>query len=312
MSFPRRDGPGAAPYALGAMNFGKRTPPQEAKRILDRALDAGIDLVDTANAYGDGASERFLGEALRGRARIATKVGFAKGDDLSPDRVRAACEASLGRLRVDSIDLYYLHVPDHRTPIEATLESVQKLIQDGKIRAWGVSNYASWQILEMRQLAERAGMPLPAVAQQLYNPLIRQLDIEYFRFVEKYPIHTTVYNPLAGGLLARAPAEPGAPAPRDGRFANPMYRRRYWRDGMHAATAALAAIAADEGLRLLELAYAFALHHPGVDSVLVGPGSLAHLEDALAARERRLSDEGEARVRAVYHELVGSDASYAR
>lgn len=306
----------AAPaLVLGCMNFGKRTPRADALRIVDRALDAGIGLLDTANAYGDGASEIIVGEAIRRRAvRVATKVGFGRVDGkpegLSKARILAACDASLGRLGVDAIDLYYLHVPDPRTPVEGSLEAIAALLAAGKIRRWGVSNYASWQILEMSGIAARAGMPPPVVAQQLYNALVRQLDIEYFKFTRRHPIHTTIYNPLAGGLLAGL-HRLDADAPKGSRFdGNALYRGRYWRRAQFAAVEELRGIAAAEGLSLVELAYAFVAGHPGVDSVLVGPGSIAHLEAALAARV--LSPEGRRAVDAVYTGLVGTDATYAR
>lgn len=311
---PRSSREGPASFALGCMNFGKRTPKAEAVRVIHTALDAGVGLFDTANAYNDGVSEQILGEALRGRgdqALIASKVGFGqingKPEGLSRANVIAACEASLGRLGVDAIDLYYLHVPDYSTPIEESLGAIQTLLEAGKIRHWGVSNYASWQILEMKGL-----LGMPAVAQQVYNVLVRQLDIEYFKFTARYPIHTTVYNPLAGGILVGAHAPEQRP-PKGSRFDNnSRYRRRYWNRALFAATEDLRSIAADQGVTLLQLAYAFVLRHPGVDSVLVGPGSVSHLEDALVARELALSPDSRARIDAVYRDLVGTDASYAR
>lgn len=304
-----------ASLALGTMNFGGRTSRDEALRIVARAVDAGVDLLDTANVYTDGASERIVGEAARGKpVRVATKVGLARvgrrPEGLGADTILAACDASLARLGRDAIDLYYLHAPDPNTPHEETLGALASLFQAGKIRAWGVSNFASWQILELMQAAPTFGLPAPAVAQQLYNALVRQLDVEYFAFARRHPIHTTVYNPLAGGLLAwryRA----GEPPPKGSRFEkNAMYRGRYFRPALFRATDALAAVAADEGLSLVELAYGFVLGHPDVASVLVGPGTVAHLDAALAARP--LSPEARARVDAVYLDLVGTDARYAR
>lgn len=314
-----RSAEGPAPLALGCMNFGKRTPRAEALRIVDRALDAGIGLLDTANVYNQRESERIVGEAVRGRRErvlIATKVGAdrvaGQAEGLSPARIRAACDESLSRLKIDAIDLYYLHVPDPNTPPEATLEAIGSLLAAGKIRHWGVSNYASWQLLRWRQLAEAAGIAAPAVSQVLYNALVRQLDVEYFKFTAAFPTHTTVYNPLAGGVLAGHLAA-DAPAPKGSRFDNnAMYRRRYWRSALFDATEALRAVAEGEGLTLVELAYAFVLRHPGVDSVLVGPGSVDHLDAAVAARDVTLSDEALRALREIYVELVGTDASYAR
>jgi aryl-alcohol dehydrogenase-like predicted oxidoreductase len=308
----------AAPLTLGTMNFGKRTAEADAARIMARAVDAGIDLFDTANVYTDGASERIVGAFVRGRpgVEVATKVGLGraagKPEGLSRARVLAACDESLGRLGVDTVALYYLHAPDPTTPMEDTLAGIAELLERGKIQRWGVSNFASWQILELRTLAAGAGLPPPAVAQQLYNVLVRQLDIEYFAFARRHPIHTTVYNPLAGGLLAGARQLDEAP-PKGSRFdGNTLYRRRYWQRALFAAVEDFRGIAADAGLSLLALAYANVLRHPGIDSVLVGPGSVAHLDDAIAAREAPLDPAIRRRVDAVYVDLVGTDARYAR
>ncbi|MFO0750952.1 MAG: aldo/keto reductase [Myxococcota bacterium] len=310
---PRQGGP--APLVLGCMNFGKRTPEPEARRIIDLAIARGVTLFDTANAYVDGESERILGRALRGRrdaVAVATKVGSWKREGLAPERVRAALDASLGRLGMDHVDLYYLHVPDPATPIEATLEAVRDVIASGKARRFGISNYASWQALEILQLCDRMGMPRPVVSQQLYNLLIRQLDLEYLRFAAKYALHTTVYNPLAGGLLSgRHDAARTTLA--GSRFdKNGMYQRRYLSDVFFEAVTELGALARDAGMTLVTMAYAWLARRPGVDSILAGPGSVAHLEDALAAVEVVLDDELLAKIDAVHRALVGTDASYAR
>ena len=191
---------------VGTLNFGKRTTAAESERIVERALERGLVFFDTANAYVDGDSERILGRALRSRrdqVGIATKVGFGrvqgKSEGLSPARVLAALDESLGRLGTDYVDLYYLHVPDYTTPIEQTLDAVQQLLSAKKILHFGISNYASWQILAFMMSCDRRGIERPVASQVLYNLLIRQLDIEYFKFVREHPIHTSVYNALAGG-----------------------------------------------------------------------------------------------------------------
>jgi aryl-alcohol dehydrogenase-like predicted oxidoreductase len=314
-----KDSQGAAPLVLGCMNFGKRTPKAEALQLIAHALEQGLGLFDTANAYNDGESERILGEAMKGKRErflVATKVGFGrtagKPEGLSAQRIEGACDESLQRLGTDYVDLYYLHVPDHGTPIEESLEAVAGLLLAKKIRRWGVSNYASWQILEMLPIAERLGMPRPAVAQQLYNPLIRQLDVEYFRFAAKYRLHTTIYNPLAGGLLSGKHLQDRSTV-RGSRFDNnPFYQKRYWSDAFFAAEGKLARIAESEGKTLVQLAYAWAFQRPGVDSVLVGPGTKAHLDAALEARSHVLSKDALGAIDTVHRELVGTDTSYAR
>lgn len=301
---------GPAALALGTMNFGKRTPRAESLRIVDRAIDAGIGLVDTANVYVDGESERIVGEGTRGKdVLVATKVGLWRNEGLGRDTILRACTDSLRRLGRDHIDLYYLHAPDPKTPLVETLDALATLHRAGRFTHWGVSNFASWQILELQTLAPGFDLPPPAVAQQLYNVLIRQLDVEYFRFAAAHPIHTTVYNPLAGGLLAGAIQS--GDVPRGSRFdRNPLYQRRYLRPAMFEAVATLQAIATREGRTLVDLAYAYVLGHPGVNSVLLGPATIDHLEAALHVPP--IGDDLRAAIANVYLDLVGTDARYAR
>jgi aryl-alcohol dehydrogenase-like predicted oxidoreductase len=319
----RPDGAGAG-LCLGAMNFGRRTDEPESKRIIERALELGVRHIDTANVYVDGTSERIVGEALRGRRDsvvLATKCGFGrasgKPEGLARARVLAAIDESLSRLGTDWVDIYYLHVPDHETPIEETLDAIAELIEKKKISAWGVSNYSAWQILEMMNIAdgrklEKHGLPRPVIAQQLYNVLIRQLDIEWFSFARKYGLHTTVYNPLAGGLLSGRHLRDGS-TQRGSRFdKNRLYLGRYFTDAMFDRVCDLAAVAQAEGLSLLELSYAWLAHAPGVDSILLGPASVAHLEEGVLASRRAISPETRARVDALYRAWMGTDTQYVR
>ena len=165
---PRTGGP--APLVLGCMNFGKRTPEREASRIVDLAIERGVRLFDTANAYGDGESERVLGRILggrRGQVHIATKVGWWRQEGLGAERVRAALDESLARLGTDYVDLYYLHVPDPATPIAATLEGVHDVLFSGKAQRFGISNFASWQVLETIHECMIHGIARPTVGQHL-------------------------------------------------------------------------------------------------------------------------------------------------
>jgi len=298
------------------MNFGKRTPEPEARRIVDAALAHGLALFDTANAYGDGESERILGRALgtrRDDVLVATKVGWWKKEGLSAERVRASLDESLARLGTDRVDLYYLHVPDHQTPVDATLAGVADVLATGKARHFGISNYASWQALELLLACDRLGVARPVASQQLYNLLIRQLDLEYLRFAARYALHTTVYNPLAGGLLARVPDDAQAAEAPGARFhKNTLYQRRYLSAAFLEATRALDALAREAGLDLVTLAYAWLAQRSGVDSILLGPGSVQHLEAAVRAVHTPLPPEVVAGVDRIHLALVGTDASYAR
>jgi aryl-alcohol dehydrogenase-like predicted oxidoreductase len=311
----------ATPLSVGAMNFGKRTPPAESDRIVRRALERGVTFFDTANAYSDGESERILGKALRTAAArdkcvVASKVGMAKvngkPEGLSAAAIARAIDGTLERLGTGHVDLYYLHVPDHGTPIEETLGAVHALLDARKIRAWGVSNYASWQILEMMSLCDARKMPRPVWSQVLYNMLIRQIEIEHLAFAQKYGVKVAVYNPLAGGLLTGKYGEHPAIA-KGSRFDNnPMYQRRYWSQPMFERKTELEAIAKEAGLSMVELAYAWTASRPGVSSILVGPASIEQLDAAIDACEKTVPQEILTRIDATYRAWMGTDTNYVR
>jgi aryl-alcohol dehydrogenase-like predicted oxidoreductase len=313
--------------ALGCMNFGKRTPAAEAERIVARALERGVTFFDTANVYADGASEEIVGRALkgaRGRVTLATKVGAlrpgGKPEGLSRARILQAIDESLRRLGLDHVDVYYLHVPDHGVPLAESLGAMEELRRAGKIGALGVSNYAAWQILEMMGMAREGAAPAPAIAQVMYNLLIRQIEIEYAGFTRAHPIHTTVYNPLAGGLLSgrhqRVVGDGGGGAgapPKGSRFdKNKMYQGRYWSDRFFDLVDAYAVVAREEGMTLVELSYAWLAGRPHVDSILVGPASIEHLDAAIDGCARRLPPATVERLDAVHRGYLGTDASYVR
>jgi aryl-alcohol dehydrogenase-like predicted oxidoreductase len=303
------------------MNFGKRTPPLESERIVRRALEHGIRVFDTANAYSGGESERILGRALgrdRDRAVVATKVGFgvtggaAKLEGLARTTIGRGIDESLARLGTDRVDLYYFHVPDHVTPLEESLDAMRVVLDSKRALAWGVSNYASWQILEMDYLADARAMPRPAVSQVIYNALHRQLDIEYVAFTRSHPIHTSVYNPLAGGLLT-GKHRPDASPEKGSRFeTNAMYRSRYWTRAMFERVAVLGEVARADGMTLLELAYAWVASRPGVDSIVLGPSSVEQLDAAVQAVGRELSPAALRRIDELWREWNGTDTNYVR
>ncbi|MDF2693557.1 MAG: Oxidoreductase [Labilithrix sp.] len=313
-----------ASMSLGAMNFGRRTEEAESKRILARALDLGIRHIDTANVYTDGNSERIVGEALKGKRDevvLATKCGYGrvggKPEGLSRARIAAAIDESLKRLGTDWVDIYYLHVPDHETPLDETLDALAELVEKKKIAAWGISNYATWQVLEMIHLTGESalaarGLPRPVIAQQLYNVLIRQLDVEWFPFARSYKLHTTVYNPLAGGLLTGKHQRDGS-TQKGSRFdRNRLYQGRYFTDAMFDRVDALADLARAEGMSVLELSYAWVAGSAGVDSILIGPASVTQLEEGVAACRLPLSPEVRGVIDALYRSWMGTDTNYVR
>ena len=309
-------GPG---LALGTMNFGKRTNEAESIKLIHLALERGVRVIDTANLYCGGLSESIVGRALKGRSDeliLATKVGAdrikGKSEGLSKAQVLRSAEASFKRLGRERVDVFYLHMPDPLTPLEETLEAVAELLNRKLIGRFAVSNFASWQILELIELCRKLGLEPPALSQQLYNVLIRQLDLEYFRFAAKYQLHTTVYNPLAGGLLtARGVLAESVEA--GSRFdGNRLYQQRYFTETLRTEAKHYASLAAAHGLSLLQLAYGFLAGHAEVDSVLVGPGSSEHLLEALEALAKPITAELRSEIDARHKRYLGTEACYAR
>ena len=298
---------------LGTMTFGDQLDLDEAKNLVRLTRDAGINFLDTANVYAAGRSEALVGEIIKGIRDsfvLATKVGIPTSADdnrpLSAESVRRACEASLGRLQTDRIDLYYLHQPDWSTPIDETLEAMRDLVAKGLVRAVGVSNYPAWQIAEMRVKAEATGLPLVSVAQQQYNLLSRRLEEEYSAFARSRGVATVVYNPLAGGLLTGKHREATSPS-EDGRFSSSTYRDRYWNREQLEAVEDLGRLADARGLTLTELSLRWLLSNDLVSVVLLGASRRAQLVENLAAvSEEPLDPEAYEVCDAVWSKLRGA------
>lgn len=314
---PRAPGAPVA-VALGTMNFGRRTPEQEARRLVARALERGVRWFDTADSYQDGTSERLLGAALRSapHAGIATKVGLRRlrgqEEGLAPEVILGAIDGSLARLGRDHVELYYLHAPDRRTPVDETLDALHAVLRSGKARAWGVSNHASWEVLDLMHRADARGMPRPLVSQVLYNAAIRQIELEHLRFARTFGLHTSVYNALAGGLLAGT-LRLDAPPPPGSRFDTvPHYRARYWSERVFKFAEGCSEIARAHGLSPTDLAYGWLASREGVDSVLLGPATLPQLDSALDALSRPLPEAAAAALAALQRAFDGGEARYAR
>ena len=290
---------GVSRLIFGTMTFGSQVDLPEARSMVEACVEAGVTMFDTANSYNAGLSEEMLGTVVkerRGEILIATKVSNPMGPDpddagLSRGAIFKAIDASLGRLQTDYVDLYYLHKPDRNTPVEESLEAMQDLIDAGKVRSVGTSNYAAWQLVDMEYLAEQRGWQVPAISQQMYNLLARRLDDEYGAFAAAHHhIKNVVYNPLAGGLLTGKHRYGAAAAP-NSRFSMETYRERYWNDAQFDAIDRLKRIAGDAGLTLLELSFHWLLSRPLVDAVLIGASNLEQLRSNLAACAQTHVDE---------------------
>lgn len=276
--------------SLGTMMFGGQTNEADSLAIMDYAFDQGVNFFDTANVYNQGESERIVGKGVKGRRNeifLATKVNGQMGNNLfdkglSRRNIVAAVEASLKRLDTDYIDLYYMHAPDYETEIEESLATMTNLVQQGKIRYVGVSNFAAWQIADMLAVCDKRGYVAPVITQNVYNAITRGVEAELVPFMVKHKLGMAVYNPIAGGLLA-GKHKPGKPAA-DTRFANnQMYYDRYWSDENFVAVEKLMAIAQEYGMSIVQLAMKWCASRPGVISTISGVSKFSQIEQNIAS-----------------------------
>jgi aryl-alcohol dehydrogenase-like predicted oxidoreductase len=292
---------------LGAMHMGGKTPPDEAQRILDGFLEAGGTFIDTADVYGDGASERTLAPWLarhRDEVVIATKVRWKvsdpPGSGLAPDRVRAACDASLRRLEVDVIDLYQLHAPDPDTPLEETLEALDGLVRAGKVRALGASNFPAWLLAWAVARQDGEGWSPFVSLQPQYSLVERSAELDLLPFCRAAGLGVIPWGPLGAGFLAgryRRGEEP----PEDSRMAgasdvNEEAPARRAIERNFRVLDAVEAIARDRGATVPQVALAWLLGVEGVTAPIIGPRTVEQLGGLLGADSISLSPEERARL----------------
>ena len=293
--------------SMGTMTFGGRgnfanvgsTGVDEARRQVDQCLDAGVNLIDTADVYSDGLSEDIIGEVLKGRrdeVLLATKVRMPMGSGpndagLSRHHVISGCEASLRRLGTDHIDLYQVHEWDGVTPLEETLGALDLLVQQGKVRYVGASNYTGWQIMKALGVAERNHLPR-FVSQQVYYSLqARDAEYEIIPSALDQGLGVLIWSPLAGGLLSgkfRRGVEPPAGTRALTDWGEPPV---YDQEKLYDTVEVLVAIGDGHGVSAAQVALAYLLRRPAVTSLVIGARTSEHLADNLAAADLRLSDE---------------------
>ncbi|HVB54412.1 MAG TPA: aldo/keto reductase [Candidatus Acidoferrales bacterium] len=271
-------GPAVSVVGLGTNSFGTRMPDKAVGKVVDAALELGINLFDTADIYGRGESERLLGEALQGRreeALIATKFGMKRaGDDPaqhrgSPDYIKASAEASLRRLGVDVIDLYQMHEPDPATPIAESLGALHELVQAGKVRWIGCSNFRSWQVVEADWTARSLGLTAFVSAQDEYSLLNREAERDLLPALDHLGMQLLPYYPLARGLLT-GKYRRGQPAPPESRASHASNSGMLDDQTSFDTVEALERFAQRRGLSLLQVAFGALLGRPQVASVIAG------------------------------------------
>jgi aryl-alcohol dehydrogenase-like predicted oxidoreductase len=290
---------------MGTMTFGGSGPFQnvgttdvaQAGRQVDMCLDAGVNLIDTADVYSGGQAEEIVGEVLRGRRDkllLATKVRMPTGDGpndsgLSRHHIISGCEASLRRLGTDHIDLYQVHEWDGQTPLEETLQALDLLVASGKVRYVGASNYASWQLMKALGTAERLGLP-QLVSQQIYYSLqAREAEYELIPLAVDQGLGVLVWSPLAGGLLSgkyRRNTEAPAGSRQLTDWSEPPV---YDTEGLHDIVDVLVEIAEQHGVSAAQVALAYTLARPAVTSLVIGARTDEQLADNLAAASLTLS-----------------------
>jgi aryl-alcohol dehydrogenase-like predicted oxidoreductase len=285
------------------MNFGSPTPEDESRRIIDAALDGGINFIDTADVYNRGESEQIVGRALqrngkRNEVVLATKVHGEMGpgpNDRGNSRyhIMQACEESLRRLQTDHIDLYQLHRPSLTIPQDETLRALDDLVRAGKVRYIGCSTFPAWVVMEGLATSERYSLARFVSEQPPYNLLDRRIENELVPLAQRYGMALLPWSPLAGGILAgrysdseRAPE--GSRLARHGRES--MFGERVTQRAL-AVAREVAALAHERGLTSSQMALLWCKDRPGITSPIIGPRTLDQLHDALHILDRSLDPE---------------------
>lgn len=301
-----RTGLRVSPLTLGAMTFGGKTGPEEAYAIVDRAIDAGINFIDTANVYTQGRSEELVGEALKRNGHrhhvvLATKVhgNTRPNDSFDPTpggnsrrQILEQVEISLRRLKTDWIDLYQIHRPQPDVPIDETLRALDDLVRSGKVRYIGTSTFAAWQVVEALWVSKEYGLNRFVTEQPPYNLLDRRIERELIPAARTFGVGLIPWSPLAGGFLT-GKYKPSGQQP-EGRFSDRSHQRSAsLLDNPRAfeAVQKLSGVAAEKGVPLSQLALAWTLQQPAISSSIIGPRTREQLEDNLAALDVKFTSE---------------------
>ncbi|MCO4239342.1 aldo/keto reductase [Pseudarthrobacter raffinosi] len=297
-----RTGVEVSPLCLGTMMFGAwgNTDVDDSIRIIHHALDAGINFVDSADVYSDGESEEIVGKALKKRRDdvvLATKffMPMGKGPNRSGGSrkwIMQAVEDSLRRLGTDYIDLYQVHRPSALMDVEETLGALTDLVRQGKVRYIGSSSYSGSQIVEAQVASRQGNLARFVTEQPPYSILVRGIEEDVLPTTQRHGMGTLTYSPLAGGWLSGKWRKDTAPTPTSAARPNARFDMSSAANQQKLEVVdALAHVAQDAGISLIELAIAFAINHPGVTSAIIGPRTMEQLESQLPAATVTLSAE---------------------
>ncbi|MEO6908936.1 MAG: aldo/keto reductase [Abditibacteriaceae bacterium] len=299
-----RTGVKVSPLCLGCMNFGWGADEASSIKIIHRALDAGINFVDTADVYGNGASETIVGKALKGKRDkvfLASKGHGKMGDspnDVGNSRlhIMTACEASLKRLKVDHIDLYQIHRPQSDMALDETLRALDDLVRQGKVRYIGTSTFAAWQLVESLWQSEKLGLNRFVCEQPPYHILDRRAERELFPFARTHGFGIIPWSPLAGGLLT-GKYQKGKKSPKGARYQGGTFRSgEKIPDAIWDVIEGVSQLATVKKCSMDALSLAWTLCNPAVTSPIIGPRTMTQLEGNLKALDVKLTEEDLARV----------------
>jgi len=305
---------------VGTMTFGGQVDEKAGIEIVHYALDSGINFIDTANVYTGGMSETITGKALKGRrdeAVLATKIRFnitgKKNDEgLHRGHMIAGLDACLKRLDTDYVDILYLHAPDYDTPIEETMDAATDLVKAGKARYIGVSNYSSWQIVDLIRVSEKNNGIAPVVTQNCYNLITRSIDRELVPCIKEHNVGLVIFSPVASGLLTKKHLS-GKPVEGSRMATNAMYNERFWTTSNLKSISELNDIAKEAGMNITELAMNWCNSVEYVDSILTGMSSLDQLKQNIALiHQNSLDSEVMAKCDAVWAKIDDQSFKYYR
>jgi len=272
---------------LGTNNFGGQLSEQAASEVIRKALEEGINFIDTANVYVNGRSEEIIGKTIKGdrsRVVLATKMGYSmpgepEGINLTPENVAAKADDALRRLQTDHIDLFYLHGFDPKAKLEGTLRAMDRLVKDGKVGQVGVSNYDANQLRGAMEVCRENDFAEPSVIEPRFNLLARDAEKELLPLCRKLGMGVATYSPLAGGFLTGKYRKGEAPAAGTRAAFNPTYWKRYNNDESFDRLDKLSGIAEESGFPLATLAVAWVLSRPAVTAPIIGASRPEQVEE---------------------------------
>jgi aryl-alcohol dehydrogenase-like predicted oxidoreductase len=274
---------------MGCVTFGREINRDMSFQVLDRAMERGMTLFDTAEAYAQGASETVLGEwivdrGIRDRIVVATKVSGA----LTKDRIISSAEESLRRLQIDVIDLFQLHIWEDETPLDDTMHGLHTLVESGKVRYVGCSNWAAWQLAKSLLLCQALGLQRMRSVQPPYNLVEREIELDLLPLCRDQQIGVISYSPLAAGFLT-GKYKRGQQVPKGTRFdVIPEHQPLYFTDHGYAALHRLERAAKQSGRPMVQLALAWTLNQPNITSVLIGARNTDQVDQAFEAAQSNL------------------------